>query len=326
MAGDAILCGKMGVQMSGSAICTAPKKFKKMMEEGVSKSKKKKLKKKRKKQRELLEQQLKEMEGLTVEPQATSANQGPACESENHEPFVEQKQQPMAENLNNQRPTQSSSFERNTVGAPSHEVFDKLQKVEAIPRVVMPKQANQSAPQYRQNTNPQRKESTKEKRDDSPSPPSKREEDEEGLGEVREMLAENTVKDEVDDQMEVNGDTEESISHPRGIQELNVQSPSSEEDGSESEMEAKTSKKNNANKKGGKKTEDSKKSKPKDFGGQNFSPGQENQTHPFTTCLPPRPSLRPEILSLHWLIWEMRAGRITISRKTFKPGSIGLWK
>lgn len=38
------------------------------MEEGVSKSKKKKLKKKRKKQRELLEQQLKEMEGLKVDP------------------------------------------------------------------------------------------------------------------------------------------------------------------------------------------------------------------------------------------------------------------
>ena len=40
------------------------------MEEGISKSKKKKLKKKRKKQRELLEQQLKEMEGLQVDPEA----------------------------------------------------------------------------------------------------------------------------------------------------------------------------------------------------------------------------------------------------------------
>ncbi len=40
------------------------------VEEAVSKSKKKKLKKKRKKQRELLEQQLKEMEGLSVDPDA----------------------------------------------------------------------------------------------------------------------------------------------------------------------------------------------------------------------------------------------------------------
>lgn len=39
------------------------------MEEGISKSKKKKLKKKRKKQRELLEAQLKEMEGLHVDPE-----------------------------------------------------------------------------------------------------------------------------------------------------------------------------------------------------------------------------------------------------------------
>ena len=74
MAADAILCGKMGVQMSGSAVCTAPKRFQKLIEEGVSKSKKKKLKKKRKKQRDLLEQQLKEMEGLTVEADAIGAN------------------------------------------------------------------------------------------------------------------------------------------------------------------------------------------------------------------------------------------------------------
>lgn len=31
MAGDAIIAGKMGVQMSGSAVCTAPKKFIKKM-------------------------------------------------------------------------------------------------------------------------------------------------------------------------------------------------------------------------------------------------------------------------------------------------------
>uniref|UniRef100_A0A914BY00 non-specific serine/threonine protein kinase n=1 Tax=Acrobeloides nanus TaxID=290746 RepID=A0A914BY00_9BILA len=68
-AGHAILCGKLGHKMSGSAISTVPQSFKKKMEEGISKSKKKKLKKKRKKQRELLEQQLKEMEGLQVDPE-----------------------------------------------------------------------------------------------------------------------------------------------------------------------------------------------------------------------------------------------------------------
>lgn len=31
MAADAILCGKMGVQMSGSAVCTAPKRFQKLV-------------------------------------------------------------------------------------------------------------------------------------------------------------------------------------------------------------------------------------------------------------------------------------------------------
>ncbi|VDK48572.1 unnamed protein product [Anisakis simplex] len=70
IAAEAMIAGKMGFKMSGSAVSTAPSHIVKKVEEAMSKNKKKKLKKKRKKQRELLEQQLSEMEGLAVDVQS----------------------------------------------------------------------------------------------------------------------------------------------------------------------------------------------------------------------------------------------------------------
>ncbi|KAL4002727.1 Protein kinase domain family protein [Acanthocheilonema viteae] len=74
IAAEAILSGKMGFKLSGSAVSTAPQHMVKKAEEAMSKNKKKKLKKKRKKQRELLEQQLIQMEGLTVDPNIVLAS------------------------------------------------------------------------------------------------------------------------------------------------------------------------------------------------------------------------------------------------------------
>ncbi|KAM3723291.1 Serine/threonine-protein kinase [Dirofilaria immitis] len=74
IAAEAILSGKMGFKLSGSAVSTAPQHMVKKIEEAMSKNKKKKLKKKRKKQRELLEQQLVQMEGLTVDPNIVLAS------------------------------------------------------------------------------------------------------------------------------------------------------------------------------------------------------------------------------------------------------------
>ncbi|VDM37732.1 unnamed protein product [Toxocara canis] len=70
IAAEAMIAGKMGFKMSGSAVSTAPSHIVKKVEEAMSKNKKKKLKKKRKKQRELLEQQLSQMEGLAVDVQS----------------------------------------------------------------------------------------------------------------------------------------------------------------------------------------------------------------------------------------------------------------
>ncbi|KAL3076270.1 hypothetical protein niasHS_013541 [Heterodera schachtii] len=66
LAEDAILAGKTGRDMSGSAVCSSKKALKKM-DETLTKNKKKKLKKKRKRHRDILEQQLKEIEGMSVE-------------------------------------------------------------------------------------------------------------------------------------------------------------------------------------------------------------------------------------------------------------------
>uniref|UniRef100_A0A914UL46 non-specific serine/threonine protein kinase n=1 Tax=Plectus sambesii TaxID=2011161 RepID=A0A914UL46_9BILA len=67
MAEDAVIAGKMGFKMSGSAVSTAPMSVQKQIEEQMSKNRKKKMKKKRKKQRELFEQQLQQLEGLAVD-------------------------------------------------------------------------------------------------------------------------------------------------------------------------------------------------------------------------------------------------------------------
>lgn len=67
MAEDAVIAGKMGFKMSGSAVSTAPLSVQKQIEEQMSKNRKKKMKKKRKKQRELFEQQLQQLEGLAVD-------------------------------------------------------------------------------------------------------------------------------------------------------------------------------------------------------------------------------------------------------------------
>lgn len=77
IAAEAILSGKMGLKLSGSAVSTAPQHMVKKVEEAMSKNKKKKLKKKRKKQRELLEQQLVQMEGLTVDPNVVLSSLNP---------------------------------------------------------------------------------------------------------------------------------------------------------------------------------------------------------------------------------------------------------
>ena len=84
MAQHAVVATKMNFKMSGSAVSTAPTHLHKKVDlcvyevfyfqmqkmENVTKNKKKKLKKKAKKQRELLETQLAQMEGLTVDPNA----------------------------------------------------------------------------------------------------------------------------------------------------------------------------------------------------------------------------------------------------------------
>uniref|UniRef100_A0A914GW16 non-specific serine/threonine protein kinase n=1 Tax=Globodera rostochiensis TaxID=31243 RepID=A0A914GW16_GLORO len=76
MAEDAILAGKAGNAMSGSAVCSSKRAFKKM-EETLTKNKKKKLKKKRKRHRDILEQQLKEVEGMSVEITSPISEQNP---------------------------------------------------------------------------------------------------------------------------------------------------------------------------------------------------------------------------------------------------------
>ncbi|VDN06811.1 unnamed protein product [Thelazia callipaeda] len=74
IAAEAILSGKLGFKLSGSAVSTAPQHVVKKVEETMTKNKRRKLKKKRKKQRELLEQQLTQMEGLTVDPDVVLAS------------------------------------------------------------------------------------------------------------------------------------------------------------------------------------------------------------------------------------------------------------
>ncbi|EPB76069.1 kinase domain protein [Ancylostoma ceylanicum] len=70
MAQHAVVATKMNLKLSGSAVSTAPSHVQKKVQENMTKNKKKKLKKKAKKQRELLESQLAQMEGLTVDPTA----------------------------------------------------------------------------------------------------------------------------------------------------------------------------------------------------------------------------------------------------------------
>uniref|UniRef100_A0A1I7XSA1 non-specific serine/threonine protein kinase n=1 Tax=Heterorhabditis bacteriophora TaxID=37862 RepID=A0A1I7XSA1_HETBA len=67
MAQHAVVATKMNLKLSGSAVSTAPSHVQKKVQENLTKSKKKKMKKKAKKQRELLETQLAQMEGLTVD-------------------------------------------------------------------------------------------------------------------------------------------------------------------------------------------------------------------------------------------------------------------
>uniref|UniRef100_A0A1I8AXF2 non-specific serine/threonine protein kinase n=1 Tax=Meloidogyne hapla TaxID=6305 RepID=A0A1I8AXF2_MELHA len=74
LAEDAILAGKTGKNLSGSAICSSKRCFQKM-EESMTKSKKKKLKKKRRRHRNLLEQQLKEIEGMSVDVDSLDSGQ-----------------------------------------------------------------------------------------------------------------------------------------------------------------------------------------------------------------------------------------------------------
>ncbi|WKY01004.1 hypothetical protein Q1695_015196 [Nippostrongylus brasiliensis] len=70
MAQHAVVATKMNLKLSGSAVSTAPSHVQKKVQENMTKNKKKKLKKKAKKQRELLETQLAQMEGLTVDANA----------------------------------------------------------------------------------------------------------------------------------------------------------------------------------------------------------------------------------------------------------------
>ncbi|KAK5964145.1 Serine/threonine-protein kinase spk-1 [Trichostrongylus colubriformis] len=70
MAQHAVVATKMNLKLSGSAVSTAPSHVQKKVQENMTKNKKKKLKKKAKKQRELLESQLAQMEGLTVDANA----------------------------------------------------------------------------------------------------------------------------------------------------------------------------------------------------------------------------------------------------------------
>ncbi|CAI4231063.1 unnamed protein product [Auanema sp. JU1783] len=70
MAQHAVVATKMNLKLSGSAVSTAPLHVQKKKQENLTKNKKKKLKRKAKKQRELLESQLAQMEGLTVDANA----------------------------------------------------------------------------------------------------------------------------------------------------------------------------------------------------------------------------------------------------------------
>ncbi|CAJ0941216.1 unnamed protein product, partial [Mesorhabditis belari] len=72
MAQHAVVASKMNFRMSGSAVSTAPKHVREKAASAMSKNKKKRLRKKRKKQRELLEQQLVNVEGLAVDADAVS--------------------------------------------------------------------------------------------------------------------------------------------------------------------------------------------------------------------------------------------------------------
>jgi len=83
LAEDAILAGKVGRNLPGSGVCSSKKCFKKVrvtktnyrrnfinkfqLEETLTRNKKKKLKKKRKRHRDILEQQLREIEGMSVD-------------------------------------------------------------------------------------------------------------------------------------------------------------------------------------------------------------------------------------------------------------------
>ncbi|CAJ0578609.1 unnamed protein product, partial [Mesorhabditis spiculigera] len=70
MAQHAVVSNKMNFRLSGSAVSTAPKHIQEKAAGAMTKNKKKKLRKKRKKQRELLEQQLANVEGLAVDASA----------------------------------------------------------------------------------------------------------------------------------------------------------------------------------------------------------------------------------------------------------------
>ncbi|KAI1716658.1 protein kinase domain-containing protein [Ditylenchus destructor] len=308
MAGDAILAGKLGVQMSGSAVCTAPKKFKKMMEEGVSKSKKKKLKKKRKKQRELLEQQLKEMEGLKVDPHlGEQENEHPLPVSSSlHFPIVGENPLYAPPHKSTMPNSGDTAFWKSshTLGAkssgPSEEAFDKLQNVEAIPRAALGKpktmQATLVGPEDHVHDD-KAKNSHKEKRDDSPSPPVDR--DETAIQDAKAGSKRNSIKIEekgvkIETPNAEDGDSE--ISVPRAIEELvGVQSPSSVDESEEMDDEEEPVGKGRSKKKPKK----SKKiTKPIDFGGQSFGNIKEESesqdtTHPLYHMLASSPFASP---------------------------------
>ncbi|KAI1714417.1 protein kinase domain-containing protein [Ditylenchus destructor] len=312
MAGDAILAGKLGVQMSGSAVCTAPKKFKKMMEEGVSKSKKKKLKKKRKKQRELLEQQLKEMEGLKVDPHlGEQENEQPLPVSSSlHFPIVGENPLYAPPHKSTMPNSGDVAFWKSShnLGAkcsgPSEEAFDKLQNVEAIPRVALGKPKSMQATLVGAEDHvhdDKAKNSHKEKRDDSPSPPVDR--DESAVQDAKADSKKNSIKFEekgvkIETPNAEDGDSELSV--PRAIEELvGVQSPSSADESVEMDDEeepvekGRSKKKSKKSKKAGEKI-----AKPTDFGGQSFGNIKEegeldDTTHPLYHMLASSPFASP---------------------------------
>jgi serine/threonine-protein kinase SRPK2 len=186
MAGDAILCGKMGMKMSGSAVCTAPRSFTQKMEASISKSKKKKLKKKRKKQRELLEQQLLEMEGLTVDTTETTLDEKMDIDdarnvAQNSPPpyLFEQKLPTIPRVVTSSTPTAGKASEENEVTSP----HDSTQRREALNLPLMSDSQttpgssplSPATPLTSSGKKKKSKAAQKEKRDDSPSPPSGRE-------------------------------------------------------------------------------------------------------------------------------------------------------